>query len=55
MLTLPASSWIPAMRVISILVSALFLLAACGTRGPLTLPPKADLADHNSKSAESDR
>jgi predicted small lipoprotein YifL len=43
------------MRVISILVSALFLLAACGTRGPLVLPPKADLVDHSSTSAEAGR
>ncbi len=43
------------MRVISILVSALFLLVACGTRGPLTLPPKADPIDHSSKSGEAGR
>lgn len=40
------------MRVILILVSALLLLAACGTRGPLVLPPTAGLADHSSKSGE---
>jgi predicted small lipoprotein YifL len=43
------------MRAISLFVSALLLLAACGTRGPLVLPPKADLADHSSKSAEAGR
>jgi predicted small lipoprotein YifL len=40
------------MRLVSILVSTLFLLVACGTRGPLTLPPKADTVDHSSKPAE---
>ncbi len=40
------------MRPILILVSTLFLLAACGTRGPLTLPPQASPDDHSSKPAE---
>jgi predicted small lipoprotein YifL len=43
------------MRVILLIVSALFLLAACGTRGALTLPPKATLADHSSNSSEAGR
>jgi predicted small lipoprotein YifL len=39
------------MRLFLILASALVLLAACGTRGPLTPPPKASLVapvDHTS-------
>lgn len=40
------------MRVFIALIGTLFLLAACGTRGPLTLPPKASLLDHSSKSAK---
>ena len=39
------------MRLILLLISALFLLVACGTRGPLTLPPKAGLSDHSSNAA----
>jgi len=40
------------MRLISLLFCALFLLAACGTRGPLVMPPKATADDHSSKPAE---
>jgi len=43
------------MRLISLLVGALFLLVACGTRGPLTLPPKPVPDDHSSKPAEAGR
>jgi predicted small lipoprotein YifL len=43
------------MRLISLIVSTLFLLVACGTRGPLTLPPKASPDDHSSKPAEAAR
>jgi predicted small lipoprotein YifL len=40
------------MRLISILVSTVFLLVACGTRGSLVLPPKPAPDDHSSKPAE---
>ncbi|MBI4998246.1 MAG: lipoprotein [Rhodocyclales bacterium] len=43
------------MRFISLLVSTLFLLVACGTRGPLVLPPKPTADDHSSKPAEQAR
>lgn len=43
------------MRLISLLVSTLFLLVACGTRGPLVLPPKPTPDDHSSKPAEQAR
>jgi predicted small lipoprotein YifL len=43
------------MRSFLILAGALMLLVACGTRGPLTLPPKATLVapvDHTSSPTE---
>ncbi|HZV55676.1 MAG TPA: lipoprotein [Rhodocyclaceae bacterium] len=48
----------PAVRVFLILASALMLLAACGTRGPLTLPPMATIVapvDHTSSPPETRR
>lgn len=40
------------MRSFLLFASALAVLAACGTKGPLTLPAKATLADHSSKPVE---
>lgn len=40
------------MRLISLCFCALFLLVACGTRGPLVMPPKPAPDDHSSKPAE---
>jgi predicted small lipoprotein YifL len=54
-LTLTISVRNPAMRTILLIVGALFVLAACGTRGPLTLPPKASLVDNSSNSGEAAR
>ena len=36
------------MRALLILLVSLFVLTACGTRGPLTLPPQAGFSDHSS-------
>lgn len=40
------------MRLISLCICTLFLLVACGTRGPLVMPPKPAPEDHSSKPAE---
>ena len=38
----------PFLRAFLTLAGLAALMAACGTRGPLTLPPKADPVDHSS-------
>lgn len=53
------------LRAFLTLAGIVAILAACGTRGPLTLPPppsqqpkepaKAEAVDHSSKAKEADR
>ncbi|HTY04430.1 MAG TPA: hypothetical protein VMC81_11955 [Rhodocyclaceae bacterium] len=40
------------MRALMLLACAVYLLAACGTRGALVLPPPPSLVDHSSKAVE---